>query len=96
MAWPCAPGWDSEAVCATLIGGSGCYGITPVGRFASGGYYEEGTLIRRSRWVTGTGVVECREALAMPGDADRVVLLRRLVALEGEGLVDVVLELRAG
>jgi len=46
--------------------------------------------------VTGTGVVECREALAMPGDADRVVLLRRLVALEGEGLVDVVLELRAG
>ena len=35
-------------------------------------------MIWRSRWVTRDGIVECREALAYPGDPHRVVLLRRV------------------
>ena len=76
----CAPRWDSPAVLSELIGGSGMYAVTPVNRYVWGGYYEPGTLIWRSRWVTTTGTVECRDALAMPGDPDRVVLLRRIEA----------------
>jgi hypothetical protein len=38
----------------------------PESRFVWGGYYEEGSLIWRSRWVTDEGVIECREALAFP------------------------------
>lgn len=52
--------------------------------FVWGGYYEEGSLIWRSRWVTETGVIECRDASAFPGDPDRVVLLRRIIAAEGD------------
>ena len=72
--WMCAPRWDSGAVFAQLIGGSGVYAVSPADRFVSGGYYERGTLIWRSRWVTGNGVVECREALAFPGDPHRAVV----------------------
>ena len=60
-----------------------------------GGYYEDGSLIWRSRWV-GDGRVECREALAMPADPRRAVLLRRIVALDGAAKVTVFLDLRAG
>ena len=51
-------------------------------RFVWGGYYEHG-LIWRSRWVTDAGLVECREALAVPGRADRAVLLRQVLARSG-------------
>ncbi|MFE4056010.1 trehalase-like domain-containing protein [Streptomyces sp. NPDC059096] len=68
FAWMCAPRWDSGAVFAGLIGGQGVCGVTPAGRLAPGGYYEEGSLIWRCRWATDEGVVECREALAFPGD----------------------------
>ncbi|MGK5638558.1 glycoside hydrolase family 15 protein [Streptomyces sp. URMC 126] len=78
-AWMCAPRWDSDAVFSTLVGGTGVYLVTPAGRFVWGGYYEEGTLIWRSRWVTDDGIVECREALAFPGDPHRAVLLRRIM-----------------
>ena len=30
-------------------------------------------MIWRSRWITDTGIIECREALAFPGDPHRVV-----------------------
>ncbi|MFD0277233.1 glycoside hydrolase family 15 protein [Kitasatospora sp. NPDC127111] len=80
IAWLCAPRWDSEPVFAGLIGGTGVYAVTPAGRFVPGGYYEDGGLIRRGRWVTEDGVVECREALALPADPHRLVLLRRLSA----------------
>ncbi|MDQ3827273.1 MAG: DUF5911 domain-containing protein, partial [Actinomycetota bacterium] len=76
VVWMCVPRWDSNAVFATLIGGRGLYAITPTGRFVWGGYYEDGSLIWRSRWVTETGIIECREALAFPGDLDQAVLLR--------------------
>ena len=68
IVWMCAPRWDSDAVFTALLGGAGGYAVTPAGRYVWGGYYEEGTLIWRSRWVTDTGIVECREALAFPGD----------------------------
>ncbi|RKT09434.1 GH15 family glucan-1,4-alpha-glucosidase [Streptomyces sp. 1114.5] len=92
VAWLCAPRWDDEPLFAGLIGGSGVYAVTPVGRFVPGGAYEEGGLVRRSRWVTGSGVVECREALALPADPHRLVLLRRLTADYGPARLRVVLE----
>ncbi|MEU5716351.1 glycoside hydrolase family 15 protein [Streptomyces sp. NPDC020403] len=92
VSWMCAPRWDSDAVFAGLIGGAGHFTITPAGRYVWGGYYESGSLIWRSRWITEGGIVECREALAFPGDDHRAVLLRRVVAVEGAARVSVRLE----
>ncbi len=78
ISWMCAPGWDSDAVFTSLIGGDGFYAVTPSERFTWGGYYEAASLIWRSRWVTTAGVIECREALAFPGASDRVVILRQV------------------
>jgi hypothetical protein len=97
VAFMCAPRWHDDAVFAALLGGDGRYGVTPRGdRFVWGGHYEEDSLIWRSRWVTTDTVIESREALAWPGDPERVVLLRRVEACVGDAEVDVVLELRAG
>ena len=93
VAWMCAPRWDSGAVFAALLGGAGAYTITPSATFVWGGYYEPGGLIWRSRWVTRSGAVECREALAFPGDPDRVVLLRRVIAVDADAQLDVALDL---
>ncbi len=96
ITWMCAPRWDSDAVFSTLIGGAGVYAVTPADeRHVWGGYYEPGGLIWRSRWITSDGVVECREALAFPGDPDRVVLLRRIIAARGPARVRVLLEPQA-
>lgn len=96
IAWMCAPRWDSDAVFGGLIGGRGVYRVAPVGRFLGGGYYEEGSLIWRGRWITEDGIVECRQALAFPGDPHRAVILRRLVAVDGPARVRLVLEPAAG
>jgi hypothetical protein len=96
VSWLCAPRWDSPAVFSGLLGGPGRYTVSPADPWhVWGGYYENGSLIWRSRWV-GDGRLECREALAMPADPHRAVLLRRIVALEGPAKVDVFLDLRAG
>jgi alpha,alpha-trehalase len=96
IVWMCAPRWDSEAVFASLVGGGGQYAITPTNPwYVWGGYYEEDSLIWRTRWVTSEGAVECREALALPADEHRVVLLRRLEALERPTEVRCVLDARA-
>ncbi|MEU6514973.1 glycoside hydrolase family 15 protein [Streptomyces sp. NPDC046978] len=92
VSWLCAPAWHDDAVFASLIGGQGAYAVTPLGRYVPGGYYEDGTLIWRSRWVTTDGVVECRECLAFPGEGDRLVLLRHVYAVEGPAHVRVVLD----
>lgn len=96
VAWMCLPRWHSDAVFSELIGGGGAYLVAPEGhRYVWGGYYEEGSLIWRSRWVTGTGTVECREALSWPGDPNTAVLLRRIEARQGNARVRVVLDPRA-
>jgi GH15 family glucan-1,4-alpha-glucosidase len=93
FAWMCFPRWDSGAVFSSLIGGSGSYAITPQGRSVWGGYYEPGSLIWRSRWVTDA-TIECREALALPSHPNRAVILRRVIALRGTARVDVALNPR--
>jgi hypothetical protein len=96
LVWLCAPRWHDDAVFSTLIGGSGVYAVTPTGRHVWGGHYETGTLIWRNRWATDSGaVVECRDALAVPADANRVKILRRIEAIAGNARVHVVLDVRA-
>ncbi|HEX4019127.1 MAG TPA: glycoside hydrolase family 15 protein [Frankiaceae bacterium] len=89
IVWMCAPRWDSGALFSALIGGAGAYAITPVDPYVWGGFYEPGSLIWHSRWVTTSGIIECREALAFPGDPRRAVLLRRVVALEHDARISV-------
>ncbi len=94
-AWLCAPGFADPPVFGSLLDAGGCYDVTPTDRFVWGGYYEPGTLIWRGRWVTEAGIVECREALAMPPDPHRIVLLRRIVAVQGPAHLRVRLAPRA-
>ena len=97
LTWMCAPRWDSDAVFSDLIGGRGMYAVTPADpRHVWGGYYEPGNLIWRSRWITAGAVIECREALAFPGDPERIVLLRQVHAVRGDARLRIVLEPRAG
>ena len=95
IVWLCAPRWHSDAVFSSLIGGEGVYAVNPAHTFVWGGYYEEGSLIWRSRWITAHGITECREALAFPGDQSRAVVLRQIVARDCPAEVEVVLDLRA-
>jgi hypothetical protein len=97
FAWMCAPRWDSDAVFSTLVGAPGVYAVTPAEpSFVWGGYYEPGTLIWRSRWVTTAQEIECREALSMPGDPHTAVVLRRVLAIDGDTQVRVFFDPRAG
>jgi hypothetical protein len=95
IVWMCAPRWDSDAVFSSLIGGSGAYAVTPQGRYVWGGYYEEGSMIWRSRWTTDSGLIECREALSYPGDPHRLVLLRRISTPREAGTVSVALQVHS-
>ncbi|HEX5402904.1 MAG TPA: glycoside hydrolase family 15 protein [Pseudonocardiaceae bacterium] len=96
ISWLCAPGWADDAVLSTLVGGAGVYSVSPAGASVWGGYYEPGSLIWRNRWVTTDTVVECREALAFPGDPHRVVVLRRIEAIDRQVRLRVQLDLRDG
>ncbi|HZU80503.1 MAG TPA: glycoside hydrolase family 15 protein [Acidimicrobiales bacterium] len=79
LVWLCFPRFDDPALFSALIGGAGEFAVQPQGRFVWGGYYEDGSLIWRNRWVTADGsVVECREALALPSSVDTAVILRRV------------------
>ncbi|MFE0207089.1 glycoside hydrolase family 15 protein [Streptomyces sp. NPDC058985] len=96
IAWLCAPTWHSGAVFSGLMGGPGRFRVGPADHWnVWGGYYEDGTLIRVSRWVTTDTVISCREALAAPADTGRVVLVRQVRAERGEAVVDVDLDVRA-
>jgi alpha,alpha-trehalase len=95
LAWMCFPGWADPAVFPALLGARGAYSLTPEGRHVAGGFYEAGTLIWHSRWVTENGVIDSREALAYPGDTTRAVVLRRVTARDQPGRVRVSLELAA-
>ncbi len=84
LAWLCFPSWESSTVFDSLVGGSAAYDLHPDAPYVWGGYYEDGSLIWRDRWVTDAGaVVECRAALGFPGDPHRAVVLRRLRAERG-------------
>ena len=95
VAWLCAPRWHDDAVLSGLVGGRGTYAVSPQRRSVWAGAYDPGTLVWRGRWVTDDGVVSCADALAMPADPHRVVLLRRVGADQGEARVRVLLDLRA-
>lgn len=93
FAWMCFPQWDGDAVFGSLVGGGGTYVVVPTGRFVWGGYYEPGGLIWRNRWVTdGGATIESREALALPAQPGRAVVLRRVLVRDGESEIDIVLE----
>ncbi|HEX3424824.1 MAG TPA: glycoside hydrolase family 15 protein [Acidimicrobiales bacterium] len=94
VAWLCFPGWGDDPVFASLLGGQGRYQIRPTKRFVWGGQYDEGTLVWRNHWLIGSDVTDCVEALAFPGRADRAVLVRRVIAVQGPAEVAVRLELR--
>jgi hypothetical protein len=96
LAWLCVPRWDSDAVFSTLIGGAGCYALTPPGRFTWGGYYSPRSLIWNSRWVTADGIIESREAFALPANPHVLTILRRVRSLEGSASINAVLDVRAG
>jgi GH15 family glucan-1,4-alpha-glucosidase len=96
FAWMCFPRWHDDAVFCSLIGGASSYTVAPRGRFVWGGYYEPGTLIWRSRWITEEGIVECREALALPSTPARAIVLRRISAVRGAARVQIALGAGAG
>ncbi|WP_420749536.1 glycoside hydrolase family 15 protein [Rhodococcus sp. O3] len=97
LAWMCAPRWDSDSVFSSLLGGPGAYVVEPdSARYTWGGFYEDRTLIWRSHWVTATGIVESRDALAFPGDPHTAIVLRRIVAVDADAQVDVELLVAAG
>ncbi|HET9154613.1 MAG TPA: glycoside hydrolase family 15 protein [Solirubrobacterales bacterium] len=96
FAWMCFPRWHDDAVFSALIGGESVYSICPRERFVWGGYYEPGTMIWRSRWVTESGIVECREALVAPAEGDRALVVRQATAVEGPAHLQVTLRAGAG
>lgn len=97
LVFMCAPGWHDDAVFSALIGGAGHYTISPADPwFVWGGYYEARSLIFHDRWVSDRGLVECREALAAPGDPHRAVILRRVQAVDTPVRVRAELAPRAG
>ncbi len=94
--WMCLPRWHNGAVFNSLLGGPGVYAVAPdQPRFVWGGYYLPRSLIWVSRWVTNDGIVECREALAMPSDHHAAVLLRRIHAVDGPARMHITLDVRA-
>lgn len=95
LTWLCAPAWDSPPVFSGLVGGAGVYAVTPREPYVWGGWYEPDSLVWHHRWVTPEAEVECLDALAFPGEADRVVLLRRVMASEVPARVEIVLDVRA-
>lgn len=96
IAFMCVPRWHDDAVFSSLIGGGGHYTVSPrADRYVWGGYYEEDTLIWRNRWTTTDGIIECREALAFPGDAHRAIVLRRIEPIQCSATVDVMLSAQA-
>jgi len=95
IAFLCFPRWHDPAVLSSLLGGQGAYSVTPRERFVWGGHYEDPGLVWRSRWIVGDCVIECRESLARPARADRLILLRRVLAVRGPARVRVRLDLRA-
>jgi alpha,alpha-trehalase len=74
-------GKTAGGVSAAILGR---YAVTPSDPWnVWGGYYETGSLIWRSRWGGGSAHTECREALARPAGPHKVLILRRIDAVDG-------------
>lgn len=82
ITWLCFPRWSGPALMAGLLGARGRYLLAPPARHVRGGYYEDGSLIWRQRWITHDRVIEVREAMAYPATPGRAVVLRRISAVE--------------
>ncbi len=96
IAWLCTPKWESDAIFSNLIGGGGTYAVTPTAEaFVWGGHYEPGSLIWRNRWTTTEQRIECRDALAYPGNPTTAVVVRR-ISTQTRAAVRIVLDPRAG
>jgi alpha,alpha-trehalase len=95
LVWMCFPHWDSEPLFSALIGGGGTYAVTPAERHVWGGYYEPRSLIWHSRWATCGAIVECRQALALPADPQRVTILCHATAQRGSCRLTAILDPRA-
>ena len=94
--WMCLPRRHSGAVFNSLLGGDGVYAFAPdLPRFVWGGYYEQRSLIWHSRWVTTDGIVECREALALPTDTHTAVLLCHIHGVDGQPRLHIALDVCA-
>ncbi|NUP33323.1 MAG: glycoside hydrolase family 15 protein [Streptomycetaceae bacterium] len=90
VAWLCAPYWDSDAVFAGLMGGPGRFVVAPADPWhTAGGSYLPRTLAWRAHIQTRSGRMECHSALALPADPHRLVLLRRVRAVDGDAVVRV-------
>ncbi|HEX3804839.1 MAG TPA: glycoside hydrolase family 15 protein [Solirubrobacteraceae bacterium] len=96
IAWMCFPQWDSDPLFSALLDGGGTYAVTPTERHVWGGYYEPRSLIWRSRWASCDALVECRQALALPADPERVTILSRATVQRGSCKLCVVLNPLAG
>jgi hypothetical protein len=85
MGWLCVPAWDSDAVCSVLIGGAGCYAVTPRDRYTWGGYYDRRSLIWNSRWVTTVGTIEhgCTRHRGVRGAGRMTAVDRQISACGG-------------
>jgi hypothetical protein len=94
LVWMCFPYWDSEPLFSALLGGGGTYAVTPTERHVWGGHYEPGSLIWRSRWATCDAIVECRMALALPTNPQRVTILCRAAAHVGRCRLKAILDPR--
>ncbi|XIE77463.1 glycoside hydrolase family 15 protein [Streptomyces sp. SBR177] len=95
LVWLCVPGWDAPAVLCELIGGTGAFQVAPEDAWhVPGGCYRDGSLIWTTRWTLAPGVVECRDALAVPADPHRAVVLRRVRAASGPARAVVRLRVR--
>lgn len=94
IAWMCFPQWDNPAIFSHLLGGRGNFAIGPTETFVWGGFYEEGSLIWHSRWVTTNGIAESRDALAFPGSKTHARILRRIHGIEGDVEIEIAIDPR--
>lgn len=80
VVWLCAPAWHSDPVFDRLLGGHCGYQLAPTEHWSVwSGTYRPGSLVWCTQWVTGDTVIHCEDALAVPADQHRTVLLRRII-----------------
>ncbi len=97
--WACLPDFDSEAVFAALLDpAAGTFAIRPVSAFRSRQYYERGTNILVTEFVTASGVARVRDFMPyVPGRKVPTAEIHRLVeGVSGKVELEVRFEPRFG